>query len=116
LTNAPKIYQAGVDCKRAVAISKKFARSHDEMIACFRQRIVDLDISYATAEDLAGFQVGYLGKVLNLPPSKRIGPFFAFMLSEALGLRLQFVEDPELTAKMRHRWTKRRLARPGCGT
>jgi hypothetical protein len=56
-------------------------------------------------------QSRYASKLLSNPPAKRMGPFTQFIVLQALGIKLQAVEDPELSAVVRSRLIRRRGAR-----
>jgi hypothetical protein len=83
----------------------------DALLAAIRKRIDELQITYETLEAISGCQSGYCAKILGRPPAKRVQLYTAFLLIEALGLRVKLEEDPELTERLRHRWTKRRLTK-----
>jgi hypothetical protein len=91
---------------------------HGQLIAAFRQRIEQLDVSWETVEDIAGLQMGYLSKCLGTPPLKRASPFTIFLIASALGLRLSLTQDPAATEKLKGRWIKRnpRMIRSAVGT
>jgi hypothetical protein len=86
----------------------------DALLDAVRKRIAELDISYETVEAIAGLQGGYLAKIIGSPPMKRVQLWTAFLLIEALGLRVKLEEDPELTEKLRHRYVKRKLTKKVC--
>jgi hypothetical protein len=83
----------------------------DALLAAIRKRIDELQITYETLEAVSGCQSGYCTKILGNPPAKRVQLYTAFLLIEALGLRVKLEEDPELTEGLRHRWTRRRFTK-----
>jgi hypothetical protein len=81
---------------------------HNQMLAALRRRIDELGITLETLENCAGLQQNYATKILAAPvPQKRFSPFTMFLIAEALGLDVCFVENPQKTEKMRGRWVKR---------
>lgn len=85
---------------------------HNALLAALRRRQAELGITNELLERISGIQTGYASKALSNPPAKRLGPFLLFVIAEALGLRLAFVEDPALVERMRARWTKRHNRKP----
>jgi hypothetical protein len=83
----------------------------DALLAAIRRRINELEVSYETVEAVNGIQSGYTTKILGNPPAKRVQLYTAFLLIEALGLRVRLEEDPDLAERLRHWWTKRRLTK-----
>jgi hypothetical protein len=81
------------------------------LLKAIRGRVAALDVSHEIIEEIAGIQRGYLSKVTADPPPKRMGAFTWFLILQAIGLDMQLVENPDLTAKLKPRWTKRKVVR-----
>lgn len=73
----------------------------DAMVAAFRARIAELNITYSTANVAAGLPDRYVEKLLCDPPVKGLGWIAMAGLLGALGLRLELVEDPDAIARFR---------------
>lgn len=85
---------------------------HNALLTYIRQRIEELNLNYATVEELAGLQSGYLTKVLAEPPPKRLGWEFGFYVLTALGVKIQLAVCPKLIEIYSKRWTARRMRKP----
>jgi hypothetical protein len=83
-----------------------------ELLAAIRQRIDELGITHQTLEAISGVTDGYISKVVGSPPQKRISIYTVLLLIEALGLEVRLFERPDLVERYRHRYVKRKLARP----
>jgi hypothetical protein len=79
--------------------------SREDIVAVLRQRQADLNISWQTLDALAGLADGHASKLGC--GTKGFGFLTLFLVIPALGLRLVIEEDPEMTAKLRRRWTPR---------
>ncbi|WP_338314061.1 hypothetical protein [Bradyrhizobium sp. TM239] len=87
--------------------------TREELVDMLRRRRDELGLTHQTIDGIAGLQDGYTSKLLAPKPIKNLGPMSleAMLGALALGIaRIEFVEDPELAARMRSRWTRR--ARP----
>jgi hypothetical protein len=82
------------------------------LLGAIRQRIDELGITHQTLEAISGVTDGYVSKVLGNPPQKRIQLYTVLLLIEALGLEIRLFERPDLVERYRHRYVKRKLARP----
>lgn len=83
----------------------------EELLALLRSRRDELEITHELIDQLTGWADGYASKVLSPEPIKGLGEKGLGLVLDALALgiaRIEIVEDPELAAKMRPRWTKRR--------
>jgi hypothetical protein len=85
---------------------------HNGLLEAIRRRIAELGVSYETVNELAGLPGNYLTKIISDPPPKRMSPFAMFLVTQALGLDVQLVENQQLIEKLSKRWTKRKLRRP----
>jgi hypothetical protein len=84
--------------------------SRDEFINIIRKRQDELNVSCLTVDDLADLATGHFSKLTS--KVKGFGFVSSFLVLQALGLRIRIEEDPEATARLRHRWTPRRGSRP----
>ncbi|WP_426608644.1 hypothetical protein [Bradyrhizobium sp. McL0616] len=85
--------------------------TQEELLALLRSRRDELEITHEVIDRIAGWADGYASKVLSPQPIKALGEKGLALVLDALALgiaRIEFVEDPELAARMRPRWTKRR--------
>jgi hypothetical protein len=80
---------------------------HGQLVAAFRARIEQLNISQETVELIGGLCPGYLAKALN-PAIKKTTPYIIFLIASSLGLRLTLTEDPEAVARLGKRWEQRK--------
>jgi hypothetical protein len=79
--------------------------SREDLVALVRARQDELNVSCATADQLAGLADGHFSKLTC--GSKGFGFLSLFLILPALGLRLVIEEDPKMTAKLRRRWLPR---------
>jgi hypothetical protein len=86
-------------------LDAKVVSSREDLIALVRARQDELNVSCATADQLAGLADGHFSKLTC--GSKGFGFLSLFLILPALGLRIVIEEDPEMTAKLRRRWTPR---------
>jgi hypothetical protein len=84
---------------------------HNQLLEAIRRRIEALKLNHETVEYLAGLQSGYLSKIIANPPPKRVGPFTYFLILQALGLDMEFVENPQTMERLKSRYEKQKLAR-----
>jgi hypothetical protein len=93
-------------------------RHYAELLQTIRDRVAELEITHETLDAVAGLQSGYASKLLSNPPIKRMGAFTQFIVLQALGMKLQAIEDPEQLARVQSRLVKREVPRrplPGKG-
>jgi hypothetical protein len=83
------------------------ARDADELVALLRARKAALQISDVTIDELAGFQQGYVGKLLGVGRIKTLGAMSLSALLGVLALKLVVVVDEEQEARMKRRWLRR---------
>ena len=86
----------------------------DELLDMLRRRRDELGITHETIDHITGWASGWAGKVLSPEPIKGLGEKSLSLVLDALALgiaRIEFVEDPQLADRMRHRWMKRRRPR-----
>jgi hypothetical protein len=78
---------------------------HDELVNLVRRRQEELGVSCLTIDEVAGLAAGHFSKLTC--GSKKFGLLSIFLVLEAMGLRVRIEEDPEATARLRHRWLPR---------
>src|SRR5215813_12062257 len=78
-----------------------------DVLHALRARAEEIDIGRLTIDELAGLSLGHASKVLADPPMKRMSVDTVTVIAPAMGLKLLLVKDPDATAKMQRRWTKR---------
>lgn len=84
--------------------------TRDDLLDLLRRRRDELGLTHETIDHLTGWANGYASKLLSPEPIKNLGEQSLGLVLAALGLgiaRIEFVEDPELAARMRSRWTQR---------
>ncbi|WP_369723085.1 hypothetical protein AB8Z38_03090 [Bradyrhizobium sp. LLZ17] len=82
----------------------------DELLDLIRRRRDALSLTHESIDHLTGWASGYASKVLSPEPLRRLGPQSLSLILGALALgiaRVEFVEDPEIAARMRSRWVPR---------
>ena len=85
------------------------ANSAADIIGIIRKRQDELNIACLTVDEIAGLAQGHYSKITS--GLKGLGPMTLFVLLSAFGLRLRIEEDPDATARLRHRWTPRQGTR-----
>jgi hypothetical protein len=83
----------------------------DDAVAALRQRLADVNLAYAAAEDLASMAEGSLGKLIAPAGVRGLTVSALLRLGEVLGLRLLIVADEKLTRKMQPSWQTRDRSR-----
>jgi hypothetical protein len=86
-------------------------RHSGELLQAIRDRIESLGTTHASIEAVAGLQSNYLTKVTASPPPKRMSMWTAFLVLEAIGLRVELSVAPDFEERFAHRLEKRRLVR-----
>ncbi|MET4018148.1 hypothetical protein [Bradyrhizobium sp. S3.2.12] len=84
--------------------------TRDDLLDLLRRRRDELGLTHETIDHLTGWASGYASKVLSPEPIKNLGEQSLGLVLAALGLgiaRIEFIEDPEIAARMRPRWTQR---------
>jgi hypothetical protein len=74
---------------------------YDDFVEAIRNRVADLGIHGTRFDALAGWAEGYLSKLTCERPARRIGMQSMGPLLSAMGVKLQMVEDPAGTARLR---------------
>lgn len=78
-----------------------------DLIAAWRARAEELNVSRAEIDRVAGLPSGYAGKMLCVPPVKYAGPQSFWNVCGALGLAVQLVVDPDAVARFAGRMDQR---------
>jgi hypothetical protein len=81
------------------------ASSTADIVNIVRQRQDELNIACLTIDEIAGLAQGHYSKITC--GLKGLGLMSVFVVLGALGLRIKIEEDPDATARLRHRWTPR---------
>jgi hypothetical protein len=74
---------------------------YSDFVQAVRDRVVELGIHGIRFDCLAGWAEGYLSKLTSARPVRRIGMTSMGPLLSAMGVKLQMVEDPAGTARLR---------------
>jgi hypothetical protein len=74
---------------------------YSDFVQAVRNRVADLSIHGTRFDALAGWAEGYLSKLTSARPVRRIGMTSMGPLLSAMGVKLQMVEDPAGTARLR---------------
>src|SRR6516162_5037704 len=74
---------------------------YSDFIQTVRNRVTELGIHGTRFDALAGWPEGYLSKLTCERPVRRIGMTSMGPLLSAMGVKLQMVEDPAGTARLR---------------
>jgi hypothetical protein len=74
---------------------------YSDFIQVVRDRVAELGIHGTRFDCLAGWAEGYLSKLTCAQPVRRIGMTSMGPLLSAMGVKLQMVEDPAGTARLR---------------
>lgn len=73
------------------------------IVAAFRARADQLDVSRTTLDNIAGLPAGYVQKLLATHPLKTLGPDSWGPLLGGTGMAIVFIEDPEALAQIEGR-------------
>jgi hypothetical protein len=77
--------------------------SYDEMLAAVRNRVAELQVCGERFDEFAGLPRGYLSKLIGARPTRRIAATSMAPVLCGLGLKGQFVEDPQGTERLKNR-------------
>lgn len=88
----------------------KLLRTEADMVEAYRQRIRELNITFATVDAISGLPDGYTAKLMGPHPIKGLGEKAIEGLNGALGIGFAVTEDPEQIARVNGRWVKRKRA------
>jgi hypothetical protein len=77
--------------------------SYDALVLALRNRVCEINTTYACVDDVAGLPARYTSKLLAAWPAKNLGARSLMPLLHVLALRLQLVRDDELLTKLRRR-------------
>jgi hypothetical protein len=87
-------------------------RDHSELMKAIRERIKQLNITLESLEEAAGLPSRYCPKILAPVPIRRVTPYTTFLLLQALGLRVELVEDADAMEKYTNKLAKIRNKQP----
>jgi hypothetical protein len=88
------------------------AANYLELVAGFRARLADLEISYEVLDSIAGWTETYGSKLLAEEPARFFGPMSLDAILGATGLKIALINDPERLEKIKqHRDFVKRKAR-----
>ena len=87
--------------------------SYDELVRSLRNRVAEVNTTFAGLDLLAGLPSNYASKLLAEQPIKGMSAFTLMCLVNALGLRLLLVPDADALAKLRLRSDWVEFRRPG---
>ena len=87
-------------------------RDYDDLVAVIRARMIELDVTLATVDHVAGLPTNYASKLLGPHPGRRLGGMSFGAILGALGIKLLAVDDPSALARVRNRLVKRRKRLP----
>jgi hypothetical protein len=100
---------------RSAIMKPVIVENQDELRALIRDRITELNTTYAAVGALAGLSDDHLAKLLAPTRIRKFGAQSLPLVLQALALRMvriELIEDDAMAAKMRPRWTQRRRQRP----
>jgi hypothetical protein len=80
---------------------------YDGLIEQLRERAAAVGLSFAMIDDIAGLAESGTAKYLSALRVKNLGLQTFFAITEAMGIRAIFIEDPQLLAQVRPRWARR---------
>lgn len=96
----------------AAATDVRAVQHYAGLLAAFRARLAELDVSYGEIEAAARLPERYLAKVVCSPPKRLIHPYTLFNIIAALRLQMQLVPDLSAQPAFRRRRRKVMLSRP----
>lgn len=88
----------------------RLLRTESDMVEAYRQRIRDLNITFATVDAISGLPDGYTAKLMSPRPMKGLGEKAIEGLNGALGMGFAVAVDVEQVERVKGRWAKRRRA------
>jgi hypothetical protein len=77
--------------------------SYSGMLEAIRARVNELQVHGERFDALVGLPEGYLSKLVGARPIRRLGMVSFAPILNGLGLTCQFIENPELTARLKNR-------------
>jgi hypothetical protein len=81
--------------------------SYAGMLEAIRERVNELQIHGERFDALVGLPEGYLSKLVGARPIRRLGMVSFAPILSGLGLKCQFIEDPEATDRLKNRLSPR---------
>jgi hypothetical protein len=83
--------------------------SYADLLVALRRRMVQLDATFESLDDVSGLSHGYSAKLLSSNPVKCLGLVSFGAILGALGLKIVVVEDAEQLERVQHRLVGRDL-------
>lgn len=83
---------------------------YDGLVAAFRARASELNVSRLTIDEVSGLQSGYASKLLATPPIKTVGAASLGPILGALGMAMVLVEDDAQMRRIASRMAVRNTA------
>jgi hypothetical protein len=77
--------------------------SYVGMLDAIRARVNELQVTGTGLDQFVGLPIGYFSKVAGARPIRRLGMTSFAPILNGLGLTCQFIENPELTARLKNR-------------
>jgi hypothetical protein len=108
ITNSRK--SQSVSTVGGMPLNATIVTSREELRELVRRRQDELNVPCLQVDEIAGIATGHFSKLTC--GIKNFGFLSTFVVLQALGLRIRIEEDPEMTARLRHRWTPRQFNRP----
>jgi hypothetical protein len=84
-------------------------RTYGDLLAALRDRRDELGITIETLDAVTGLAQGHVGKLLAVPPFKRLGPLSLEYVLGGLALKLTLSEDAEQLERVRPMLQKREV-------
>ena len=82
---------------------------YDSLHKALRERKAELEITFNTLDEVAGFTSGHASKLLAPRPLKNIGGTTLGLMLQGLGVQLIMEEDPEAMERISAKLTKSKL-------
>jgi hypothetical protein len=86
----------------------KLLRTQAHIVEAYRQRIRELNITYATVDAISGLPDGYTAKLMSPKPMKGLGEKAIEGLNGALGMAFVQAVDSEQVERVKGRWVRRK--------
>jgi hypothetical protein len=92
----------------------RYVAHYGEILQAIREHIAELDITFESVDEIAGFPARYTSKLLCTPPIKTMSVHTMFALLGAIGLRIAPAADSAALEKLRRhsQWATHRYRGP----
>jgi hypothetical protein len=84
-------------------------RTYGDLLAALRARRDELQVTHEIIDAVTGLALGHTGKLLAVPPFKRLGRLSLEYILGGLALKLTLSEDPEQLERVRPMLQKREV-------